>query len=98
MVYKFFDKKISGSAFKREIMKNEELAEELQNPIIQIFQKKSTLIFIDNIWDAYLADIQLISRSNKGFRFLLCVNDIYSKYAWLIPLQHKKCITIANAF
>ena len=98
MVYKFFDKKISGSAFKREIMKNEELAEELQNPIIQIFQKKSTLIFIDNIWDAYLADIQLISRSNKGFRFLLCVNDIYSKYAWLIPLQDKKCITIANAF
>ena len=79
-------------------MKNEELAKELQKPIIQIFQKKSRLIFIDNIWGADLADIQLISRSNKGFRFLLCVIDIYSKYAWLIPLQDKKCIKIANAF
>ena len=35
---------------------------------------------------------------NKGFRFLLCVIDIYSKYAWVIPLKDKKGITITNAF
>ena len=46
-----------------------------------------------------LANMQLISKFNKGFRFLLCVIDIYSKYTWVIPLKDKKKgITIANAF
>ena len=35
--------------------------------------------------------------NNKGFRFLLCIIDIYSKYAWVIPLKDKKGITITNA-
>ena len=35
---------------------------------------------------------------NKGFRFLLCVIDSYSKYAWIIPLKDKKEITITNVF
>ena len=42
--------------------------------------------------------MQLISRFNKGFRFLLCVIDIYSKHSWVIPFKDKKCITITNAF
>ena len=42
--------------------------------------------------------MQLISRFNKGFRFLLSVIDIYSKYAWVIPLKDKEGITITNAF
>ena len=42
--------------------------------------------------------MQLISKFNKGFRFLLCVIDIYSKYAWVITLKDKKGITITNAF
>ena len=42
--------------------------------------------------------MQLISKFNKGFRFLLCVIDIYSKYVWVIPLKDKKGITITNAF
>ena len=42
--------------------------------------------------------MQLISKFNKGFRFLLCVIDIFSKYAWVIPLKDKKCISIANGF
>ena len=42
--------------------------------------------------------MQLISKFNKGFRFLLCVIDIYSKYTWVIPLKDKKRITITNAF
>ena len=54
--------------------------------------------FTDNICGADLTDMQLISKFNKGFRFLLCVIDIYSKYAWVILLRHKKSITIANAF
>ena len=42
--------------------------------------------------------MQLISKSNKGFRFLLCVIDIYSKYAWVAPLKDKKGVSIVNAF
>ena len=47
---------------------------------------------------ADLADMQLISKFNEGFRFLLCVIDIFSKYAWVIPLKDKKGGTITNAF
>ena len=46
--------------------------------------------FIDNIWGAHLADMQLISKFNKEFRFLICVIDIFSKNAWVIPLKDKK--------
>ena len=42
--------------------------------------------------------MQLITKFNKGFRFLLCVIDIFSKYAWVVPLKDKKGISIVNAF
>ena len=42
--------------------------------------------------------MQLISKFNKGFRSLLCIIDIYSKYVWVIPLKSKKEITITNTF
>ena len=42
--------------------------------------------------------MQLISKFNKGFKFLLCVIDIYSKYAWVVPLKDKKGVSIVNAF
>ena len=42
--------------------------------------------------------MQLISNFDKGFRFFLCAIDIFSKYAWVIPLKVSKVITITNAF
>ena len=45
---------------------------------------------MDKTWGDDLADMQLISKINKGIRFLLCVIDIYSKYAWVILLKDKK--------
>ena len=42
--------------------------------------------------------MHLINKFNKKFRFLLCVIDIFSKYARVVPLKHKKGITITNAF
>ena len=93
-------KKISGGAIKNEIISNKELAEVLHKPIIRKFEKRKVhSSFIDNSWGADLADMQLISKLNRGFRFSLCVFDICSKYAWVIPLKDKKkCITITNAF
>ena len=46
--------------------------------------------FRNNIWGVDLGDMQFLKKYNKGFRFLLCVIDIFSKYAWVIPLQDKK--------
>ena len=98
MVYKFFDKKPSSSGIKNENISNKKLVEELHKPIIRKFNKrKQHSPFIDNICGAGLADMPLISKFNKGFRFLLCVIDIYSKYVWVIPLKDKKCIKITNA-
>ena len=42
--------------------------------------------------------MQLISKFNKRFKFLLCVIDIYSKYAWVVPLKDKKGVSIVNVF
>ena len=97
MVYKFFDKKFTGSGVANE--PNYQLANELHKPIIRKFRKREVYSgFRDNIWGADLVDIQLISKFNKGFRFLICVIDIFSKYTWVIPLKDKKGISIVNAF
>ena len=54
--------------------------------------------FRDNTWGVDLTDMQLLSKFNKGFRFLLCVIDIFSKYAWVIPLKDKKGVSIVDVF
>ena len=78
---------------------NIQLADELQKPIIRKFKKRKVYSsFRDNIWGADVADMQLLSKSNKGFRFLLCVIDIFSKYAWIVTLKNKKCVSIVNVF
>ena len=78
LVYNFFLKKSAlltdKSAFsggnKNKNMPDQQLAEEWHKPIIQKFDKlKAHLSFIDNIWRADLADIQLISKFNKEIRF-----------------------------
>ena len=82
-----------------DIKHNLQLAEELHKPIIRKFLKRKVYSgFKDNIWGADLADMQLISKFNKGFRFLLCVIDIFNKYALVVPLKDKKGISIVNAF
>ena len=61
VVYKFFDRKVSGSGVKNDNISNKELAEELHKPIIKKFKKRKVeSSFIDNIWGADLADTQLI--------------------------------------
>ena len=61
---------ISGGAVKSEIVQNQKLAEELHKPIIRKFEKRKLhSSFIDNVWGADLADMQLISKFDKGFLF-----------------------------
>ena len=99
MVYKFFDKKSTGGSVNIPLDFNRLLAEGLHKPIIRKFKKRKVYSsFRDNIWGADLADMQLLSKFNKVFRFLLCVIDVFRKYAWLIPLKDKKGVSIVNAF
>ena len=96
MVYKFFDKKSKGSGIKNEIKGNQQLANELHKPIIRKFKNgKVYSSFKDNIWGVDLADMQLISKYNKGKELNI---DLFSKYTFVVPLKDKEGITIANAF
>ena len=75
------------------------LADECHKPIIRKFNKRKVYSqFKDNIWGVDLADMQSLSRKNKGIKYLLCAIDLYSKYAFVIPLKDKKGISIVNAF
>ena len=99
MVYKIFGKKSKGGGVNTEVKHNEQLAKELHKRIIRHFKKRTVYSgFRDNIWGADLAHMQLISKFNKGFRVLLCVIDIFSKYAWVVPLEDKKGVSIVDAF
>ena len=98
IVYNFFDKKSQGSGLANN-KENVQLANELHKPIIKKINKiKVYSSFKDNIWGVDLADMQLLSKFNKGFKFLLCAIGIFSKYVCIIPLKDKKGISIANAF
>ena len=96
MVYKFFDKKSIGKGTTESKDSSLILADE---PVIKKFNKKKVYSqFKDNIWGVDLADMQSLSRKNKGIKYLLCAIDLYSKYVFVIPLKDKKGISITNAF
>ena len=97
MVYKFLDKKSSGSDVANE--PNYQLTNELHKPIIKTFKKRKVYSsFRDNIWHVDLADMQSLSKNNKGIKYLLCAIYLLSKYAWVVPLKDKKGTSIINAF
>ena len=99
LVYKFFYKKSKGTGIKNEIKQNQQLSNELHKLIITKFKKRKVYSsFKDNIWGVDLADLQLISKYNKGIRYLLCAIDLFSKYAFVVPLKDQKGTTITNAF
>ena len=81
MVYKFFDKKSSGSGVATE--PNYQLANELHRQIIRKFKRRKVYSsFRDNIWAVDLADMQSLSKYNKGIKYLLGAIYLFSKYAW----------------
>ena len=93
MVYKSFDKKSKSSAVNIPLEFNEQLAKELHKPIIRNLKNKQFIQVLkiipgNNSWYAI----------NKEFRFLLRVIDIFSKYAWFVPLKDKSGASIVDAF
>ena len=99
MVYKFFDKKLAGSGINTIKSSSSILADELHKPVIRKFKKRKVYSQLkDNIWGVDLANMQSLSRKNKGIKYLLCAIGLYSKYAFVIPLENKKGISVTNGF
>ena len=95
-----------GSGIKKETTKSSSLerislilADELHKPVIKKFNKRKVYSkFKDNIWGIDLADMQSLCKKNKGIKYILCAIDLYSKYAFVVPLKDKKGISVTNEF
>ena len=101
MVYTFFYKNSKGSGIAASLANksanepNYQLVNELHKPIIRKFKKRKVYSsFRDNIWGVDLADMQSLSKYDKGIKYLLCVIDLFSKYAWVVPIKDKKGTSI----
>ena len=76
-----------------------QLAYTLHKPVRRRFKRNR--VFVngkDEQWQADLVDVQALKRDNKGYRFLLTVIDVLSKYAWVVPLKDKTGQSLRNAF
>ena len=77
----------------------DDLTEELHKPVRKKFQKR--IVFskgVDEIWAADLVDMQYYARANKGYKYILMIIDIFSKYGWAIPLKTKTGLEVSKAF
>ena len=68
------------------------------NQILKKFFKKGYSSFRDNILGVDLGDMQSLNKYNKGIKYLLCAINLFSKYAWVVPIKNKKRTSIVNAF
>ncbi len=77
----------------------DKLADELHKPVRRKFQRRRVIMKrIDQIWSADLVDMQWNSRQNKGYKYLLNIIDLFSKYAWSVPIKDKTGKSITEAF
>ena len=94
MVYRFFQKK-TGSG----VSVYEQLPEELHKPVIKRFKRRKAYArFKGNIWAADLAVMESLSSKNKNVKYLLCVINDFTKYAWVKFLKDEKKKTFLNDF
>ena len=76
-----------------------QLPNELHKPVRRRFEKRTVLAKqVDDIWTADLVDTSSFSRSNRSYKFLLTVIDVFSKYGWIVPLKTKTGKEVAQAF
>ena len=75
----------------------EALANELHKPIKRNFTKRRVIAHnVDDIWCSDLVDMQKLSKWNRGYKYLLMVLDLFSKYGWIVPLKTKTGLEVAT--
>ena len=52
----------------------------------------------DEIWSTDLVGMQAFSSFNKGFKYILTVINVFSKYAWAVPIKDKSAASFTKAF
>lgn len=78
---------------------NEDLANELHAPVKKKFERRHVVSYgVDDVWSCDLVEMQEWSKENNGYRYLLTIVDVYSKFAWGVPLLDKKSNTVLEAF
>ena len=76
----------------------EDIVNELYKPMRKKFLRRRTIIKgIDDLWQADIIDMQLYSKENRGYKYILCVICAFSKYLWLVPLKNKSAKIVAEA-
>lgn len=89
--------KVSKQELKKWMLDQEEYT--LHKPLRKKFPRNKTMVYgIDNTWQADLIDMQKLSKENDGYKYLLTVIDVFSKYAWVIPIKNKTNSNIIEAF
>ena len=89
----------NGKGRRGEKNWQKELADELHKPIKRNFTRRRVIVnHIDETWCSDIVEMQKFSRWNAGYRYLLMVLDVFSKYGWIVPLKDKKGETVMNAF
>ena len=77
----------------------QQLAKEVFSPQITKFKRQRIIpLYKDETWSADLIDKSSLSKYNKNYKFILTVIDIFTKYAWAIPLKNKSGLSITNGF
>lgn len=80
---------------------NERLSviEEIFQPLRKKFKRRRVLCYyIDDLWQADLIEVVSDAKQNKGFKYILTVIDVFSKFAWVVPIKTKSSSNVAQAF
>ena len=90
---------MSGDQHRQDVPMSEELAKELHKPVRKHFKKRRVISkHVDDIWAADLVDMKYYSPSNKGYKYILMIIDVFSKYGWAEPLRNKSGAETIRAF
>ena len=72
---------------------------QLHKPVRRKFNYRKTMVsYVDQQWQADLVDMQKYEKENKGYRFILTVIDIFSRYGWALPLKSKRGKEVKDLF
>jgi transposase InsO family protein len=73
--------------------------QELHKRVVRKFPRRQVLVHgVNETWSADLVDMSKFAKENKGYKWILTVIDVLSKYAWAVPLKNKKAETVLMAF
>ena len=79
--------------------KQQQLAKEVFSPQITKFKRQRIIpLYKDETWLADLIEKSSLSKYNNNYKFIITVIDIFTKFAWAIPLKNKSGLSITNGF